>query len=722
MGERSTFSPFWHRVRAMKPRLRPHVQVTRQHYRGRRWHVVHDPSSNSFYRLSGVAHEFVGLLDGTRSVEDVWQASLTKHADEAMTQNEVIQLLSQLYGSNLLAGDISPETEQLLRRGRDRTAKKARQQAIGLMYFRMPLFNPDRIVSWVEPILRPLIGPAGFVLWLVLVGAALVSLLPHWERLASGIDGAIAPANWGWMALVFVVLKAIHELGHGVICKRFGGQVPEFGVMLLVLLPAPYVDASAAWGFQSKWRRIAVGAGGMLFELSIAAVAAFVWLRTPDETLLHQLAYNALFTASVSTVLFNANPLMKFDGYYILSDLIEVPNLMQRSNQMLKFYFQRHVYRVENPQPPTGSLSEAAILTFYGLAAMAYRVFLFISISLYVMTKMFAIGVFLAIWTAAMWFVLPVGSFVHWLATNPALADKRPRAIALSLAMIALGVLAIGVIPAPDRRRASGVVESVESAGVFFGVDGFVREAHVAPGQRVAKGDPLVTLENAALEAHYRLSKAQLAEIEGRARAAVAVNPAAAQAAEEYARAIRAQLSWIEERRAELVVRSPVAGVVVGDDPRLLLGSYVREGHPLCEVVDESRVRVAAVLTQTEASWLREGPTRVEMRSVSRVHHVVPARTERIVDAGSRELPHEALSARGGGTLANAPEDRSGRLTTAPIFTGYFHAVGEDGADLASPVGVPGERVVLRFTLEDRPLASQWWLRLRQALQGRAKV
>ncbi|MDX2131103.1 MAG: PqqD family peptide modification chaperone [Planctomycetota bacterium] len=722
MSERSTFSPFWHRVRAMKPRLRPHVQITRQHFRGRRWHVVHDPSSNQFYRLNSVAHEFVGLLDGRRTVEAVWQTSLEKHADDALTQNEVIQLLSQLYGSNLLTGDVTPETEQLLRRGRDRTAKKVRQQAIGLMYFKVRLFNPDTILSWLEPIVRPAISPVGFLLWLGLVVAAVVALLPHWGRLASGIDGAIAPANWGWMAVVFVLLKLFHELGHGLICKRYGGQVPEFGAMLLVLLPAPYVDASAAWGFTSKWKRIAVGAGGMLFELFVAAIAAFVWLRTPDESLPHQLAYNVMLSAGVSTVLFNANPLMKFDGYYMLSDLLEVPNLMQRSNQMLQFLFQRHVYRLEQAQPPTGSLSEAAILVVYGIAAFVYRIFLFVSITLYVMTKLFAIGVFLAAWTAAMWFILPTGRFVHWLATSPMLSDSRPRAIATSVALAALVVTAVGVIPAPDRRRASGVLESASASGVFFGVDGFVREAHVRGGDRVEQGQPLVTLENASLDAHYRLSKAQLAEVESRGRAAMPESIAAAQAAEEYARAIRAQLEWLEARREAMIVRAPHAGVVVGDDPRLLLGSYVREGAALCEVVDLADVRVAAVLSQTEASWVREGPLKVEVRTVSRVDDVVPARTEKIIEAGTRSLPHEALSAMGGGVIATSPDDQTGRVATSPVFRGYFRAVDDAGAERAAPIGVPGERVVLRFTLESRPLAAQWWVRLRQALQGRAKI
>jgi putative peptide zinc metalloprotease protein len=163
--ERPTFSPLWHRVRALKPRLRPHVQVTRQHYRGRRWHVVHDPASNQFYRLSPVAHEMVGLLDGNRTVEDVWNISLSTPWRRAPTQGEAIELLGQMYNSNLLAIDAAPETEQLLSRGSRAHQAPHRQQALGIMYFRIRMFNPDRYLSWLTPILRPLINRWGFLLW-----------------------------------------------------------------------------------------------------------------------------------------------------------------------------------------------------------------------------------------------------------------------------------------------------------------------------------------------------------------------------------------------------------------------------------------------------------------------------------------------------------------------------------------------------------------------------
>jgi putative peptide zinc metalloprotease protein len=722
MSDRSTFSPFWHRVRAMRPRLRPHVQITRQHYRGRRWYVVHDPSSNQFFRLSAVAHEFVGLLDGTRSVEDVWKISLTRHADEALTQNEVIQLLSQLYSGNLLSADVPPQTEQLLRRGKERFAQRARQQAIGLMYFRIRLFNPDAILAWLEPIFRPLISRVGFILWAVWVLAALAwVIVPNWDRLMSGVDSAVAPSNWGWMFVVFVVLKVIHECGHGLICKRFGGQVPEMGVMLLVLVPAPYVDASSAWTFPDRFRRIAVGAGGMIFELAIAAAAAWVWANT-DAGLLHQLAYNAIFTASVSTVLFNANPLMKFDGYYMLSDLLEIPNLMQRAQRMLTFLVQRHFFKMRQALAPTGSPSEAITLIIYGVLALAYRVFLFVSITLYVMGKLFAIGLFLACWTAAMWFILPLGKCIRYLAADPALADRRPRAIAATLVLAALTIVLVGVIPAPDRRRAEGVVESVEKPGIFALTDGFVKTAFVRPGDRVRAGQVLVTLESEQLHAQLVYADALLRETESKALQASGVNQASAVALREYARVIREQIDYLRAKIDALEIRAPRNGVIVGADPAALVGSFVREGQAICEIVDDAEIRIAAVLTQSEAAWLREPPARIETRLVSRVHEVYPARTVRIVEAGTRTLPHEALSFRGGGTIQPAPEGESGRVAKDPVFTGYFIPLDPAGNALGADVAHPGERVALRFTLSSKPLLQQWYLRLRQTLQGRAKV
>ncbi|MEO1715588.1 MAG: PqqD family peptide modification chaperone [Planctomycetota bacterium] len=719
MSERPTFSPHWHRVRVTRPRLRPHVQVTRQRYRGRRWHVAHDPASNKFYRMSPVANELVGLLDGKRTVEDAWTIVAEKHGADAPTQPEVIELISQLYQSNLLSVDASPETEQLLKRGRDRLKKKVQSQAIGIMYFRMKLFNPDGILSAVEPVLRPILNRWGFFVWLAFVAFALYKLIPELGTFAEGFRDAIAPSNWLWIIAVFVVAKALHELGHGVICKRFGGQVPEFGALLLVLVPSPYVDASASWAFASKWQRMAVGTGGMIFELFLAAIAVHVWLATSPGELPHQLAYNAMLTAGISTLIFNANPLMRFDGYYILSDLLEIPNLMNRSFKMLQFQFQKFVYRLDDAKAPTSDPGEGLTLTIYGIAATVYRVFLFISITLFVMGQLFAIGLLLAIWTAAAWFLMPVGKFLRWLSSSPKLAEHRVRAVGISLAMLAIGVVLLGLIPVQDSRRGVGVVESSARTGVFALQGGFLDEVIVQPGSRVREGDPIIVLRNDELEHRLRMARAMLAEFESVEREMTATSPSSVVIARDRVAAQRDAVAFLKSQVERLTVRAPHEGVLVGPELGGMIGGLVSEGDSLGEIVNIDDIRVAASLPQLESAWLFDDdePYRVAIRPVSLPSVVVRGEHAVAIDAGQQILPHAGLGAAGGGTVAVDQQDRSGRLTQRAQFVVY---VEPEASDRWIPT--PGERVHLRFRLSSKPLMAQWADRLHKLIQGRVQL
>ncbi|MBX3358296.1 MAG: PqqD family peptide modification chaperone [Phycisphaeraceae bacterium] len=728
MSERPTFSPFWHRVRTMKPRLRPHVQITRQRYRGRRWHVVHDPASNQFYRLNPIAHEFVGMLDGSHDVETAWKAALQKFGDSAPTQNEVISLISQLYSANLLTADVPPETEQLLKRGKDRLKRKIQQQLIGIMYFKIPVFNPDRMLTALEPVFRPILNRWGFLAWCLVLFAALWQVvIPRWGDLTAGFDalaGGRNPGAWAWLAAVWVVTKVIHEMGHGLLCKRFGGQVPEFGFMLLVLFPSPYVDASACWAFPSKWQRVAVGAGGMLFELFIASIAAFVWAQTDDATI-RQIAYSAMLTASVSTVLFNANPLMRFDGYYILADLVEVPNLAQRSNQILKHLIQKYVFRIERPSAlmPSQLPGERVILVVYGLLSMAYRIFLFVSITLYVMGKLFAIGLVLAVWTSAAWFIMPIGSFVHWLSSNSSLAEHRLRTVVISLLLIAAGLIGIGVIPWPDHRRSYGVLQSLNRSGIYVGTDGFIVEAHHRPGDEVKAGEAIVTLQSPELVQQRAKLLAMIAETRVDERQAYKEGkPSAAQLADDRLRVYSDNLEEIDRRISELVVRAPHDGVIVSNDPTRLVGAFAKRGQAICEVVDTSKIRVAAIVEQPDADWLfdpQHTPV-VKIKRFAMTDSVIPATRIEPVPAGREELISAALGYSGGGAVETNPEDRSGQSGRRPTFTVLITPdipTGDHVQWLS-----PGERVKIRYTLPSKPLLVQWLDRLSKTIQGRVDV
>ena len=730
MRDRPTFSPMWSRVRAMKPRLRSHTQITRQHYRGKRWHVVHDPASNQFYRLTPMAYEFVCLLDGKRSVEETWHLCLETHGDSAPTQVEAVELISQLYNANLLMAEETPETEQLLNRARQRVKKKAIGQAMGIMYFRIRLFNPDAIFTAVEPIVRPLINRWGFIAWCVLMLSALVALAGEAGTLfdSERFQGAIAPANWPWLIVVFIVSKIIHESGHGLVCKRFGGRVPEFGIMMLVMFPAPFVDASSTWAFASKWKRVAVGAAGMIFELAGAAIAGFVWLATLDTGgVVNQFAYNAMLTASSSTIIFNANPLMRFDGYYILSDLLEAPNLMQRAQNLIKYQFQRYYYRVKNAKPPTVQPGERPVLIAYGWLALAYRVFLFFSITLFVMGQLFGLGLVLAIWTASVWFIIPVGKWTHWLATNPQLAEKRGRAVLASVGGIALAGVLLGGVPMPDHRRASAVIESEQFTGVYAGTAGFVEDVLVEPGQLVEEGQAIAVAENPELEAQLAQAQGQFRELEARFRDAMAQEFPIADLMTERRAVLQERVAFLQKRVDELTIRAPHAGHI-SDDPRTLAGMYVQQGEPVCAVVATEDIRVVASMDQREADWLQtmsfeqDITAQVRRRTQPGVSHEVTTFVRR--DAGDRALPHPALADVGGGQVQTdrqaMQQGSQGAQATTPRFIVEMDA--DFAASGSGAVPLPGERVAVRFTLPPRPLISQWVDRLRQLVQGRIDI
>jgi len=718
----------------MKPRLRPHVEITRQHYRGRRWHVVHDPTSNQFYRLNPIANDFIASLDGTRAVEEAWNLALTKFGDHAPTQNEIIQLISQLYSANLLSVDSTPETEQLLRRGRDRTKRKVTSQAIGIMYFKIRLFNPDRLLTACEPVLRPILNKFGFLAWLAFIVTTLVLLFPEWERLRQSFQNLQDPQNLLLIPVAFAVIKAIHEFGHGVICKRFGGQVPEFGIMLLVLLPSPYVDASATWAFPSRWKRMAVGAGGMIFELFTASCCAMAWLYGDLSPGWKQLAFNAMFTASVSTVLFNANPLMRFDGYYILSDLLEVPNLQQRSQKMLYHLLERYVYRLKNLTAPSTQRSEQIILVLYGLLSGAYRIFLFITITLYVMGLFFAIGLVLAIWTAGAWFLIPIGKFIHWNAASPQLSEHRTRHVFTSIGLVTCVLLILGFIPMPDRRRGVGVVESLARSGVFFDADGFIAKVHKRPGESVIKGEPIVTLENEELVQRRRGLEAQLREFAVQYRQGLSDGqPAISQVAFERMKIAEENINELDARLASLIVRAPQDGRVVSADPEQRFGSFVKRGEQLCEIVDCDHIRIAATLDQRQSGWLfpSSSPdqpepvqrfTIAQIRPISDVDTILTGVDVRPIEAGQKVLPSSALSYAGGGSVETDPKDQSGRVAKRPVFMVYMDAQPPDDGTPVASILTPGERVRVRFKLAPRPLLAQWIDRLRKEIQGRVKL
>ncbi|MGH9362025.1 MAG: hypothetical protein ACRD2T_08915, partial [Thermoanaerobaculia bacterium] len=325
------YSSSWYRVKDLKPRLRAHAEIHRHHYRGQLWYILQDLTSERFHRFTPAAYEAIGLMDGSRTVQEIWDLASQRLGDDAPTQEQMIQLLGQLHGADVLQSEVPPDTAEILKRYERQRRRRFWAVVLNPLSWKFPLFDPEKLLRRLMPFVRPLFSKLGALVWLLVVGGGLVQASIHFDDLTQNvIDRILEPTNLLLLWVVLPVLKVFHEFGHAFAVKHYGGEVHEMGIILLVLTPLPYVDASASTALRSKRERIFVGAAGMVVEVFIASLALFFWLNA-EAGLLRSIAYNIVFVAGVSTILFNANPLLRYDGYYILSDLLEIPNLRARS-------------------------------------------------------------------------------------------------------------------------------------------------------------------------------------------------------------------------------------------------------------------------------------------------------------------------------------------------------------------------------------------------------
>jgi putative peptide zinc metalloprotease protein len=535
--DRPTFHEAWYRVAGLHPRLLSSVQVHRQHFRGQLWYVLENPTNNNFFRLSPEAYQLIAMLDSRRTVADAWRICNEQLGDRAPTQGETIQLLGQLYCSNLLYAELAPDTESLFNRYRVRVRRQIQGFLTNLLFVRVPLLDPDRFLDTWVGIVGQLFSWIGLGLWLIVIGAGLYFVIGNAKELVYQSSSILAPDNLILLYLSMVVIKVCHEFGHAFACKKFGrlygsgGQVHIMGVMFLVFVPLPYLDASSAWAFRKKWHRAIVGMSGVMVELFCASIAAIVWSNTSTDTL-HVIAYNMIFVASVSTIVFNGNPLLRFDAYYVLSDLLEIPNLSQRSKSYVPYLVKNYCWRVKGVQNPAHSFGERLWFVLYGVASTAYQVFICIRILLFLNDRLpeelFLLVPLFAISAIIVWVFLPICKFLRYLISSGELARTRERAVASTLGALVLVVVCIGILKVPDRCRVEGIVEPVDLTTVHAESDGFVTgflpsDRMVSPGR-----DVLVEAVNPALEAEKKSLLADIRGLEVRRRIAQAREIAAA--------------------------------------------------------------------------------------------------------------------------------------------------------------------------------------------------
>jgi putative peptide zinc metalloprotease protein len=539
-----------------------------------------------------------------------------------------------------------------------------------------------------------------------------VLLAINWTDLSNDFMGrTLSPENALVVWLIFPILKALHELGHAYAVKVFGGEVHDMGVMVLVVTPVPYVDASAASAFPGKWQRVLVGAGGMIVEVFLAGIAAFVWVAA-EPGLARAVAYNVIAIAGISTVLFNANPLLRFDGYHILVDALEIPNLRQRATTYLRYLVERYGFGRRDAEAPVTAPGERPWFVVFSIASFAYRVLVTIAILMFLAASYFWLAVLLGTVAVVAWVAIPLARSVHFLAVSPRLRSVRGRAIAVTAAAV-LVVTGVLMVPMPHRTMAEGVVWLPEESYVRPETEGFLDRIVAVPGQPVRTGEALLVLRNDEVKAGVAILEAQVREARARFSQALPVDPVKAASLQDDLQYKERDLARARERIDGLTVRARTNGTFVIPSPDSAPGRYAKRGELLAFVVDLDTVTVRAVVTQGTIDRVRQRTAGVEVRLAEQIDRPVAASVRRVVPAASAQLPSRALGSEGGGAIPVDPRDGEGARAVLSVFQIELELPSLSGRVNA------GGRAYVRFDHGRTALATQWYEGVRRLFLSR---
>jgi putative peptide zinc metalloprotease protein len=626
------------RRKQLKLRLRRDLIVEEQRYEGKLFYVVKDPVSLRYYRLKDNEYYLLQFFDGTHTLEDAQKAYEKEYRPDRLKLEDLESFGQQLFKAGLAQNESPRAGKQLYENRGKRKRMEWIQFFTNILYIKIPIFDPDVLLTKMLPYVRFI-----FTLWFFAISvgvmlAAILLVLTHFEIFRSKLPDYHIFFRFGtvvnlWVALGMV--KIIHEFGHGLSCKRFGGEVHEMGALFLCLSPALYCNVSDAWTLPNKWHRIIISAAGIYVELIIAAIATFVWWNTPTQPFINNLALSLMIVCSISTVVFNANPLMRFDGYYVLADWLEIPNLREKSNRFLGNLVLEHCLGVEVQPEPYMALWRKVLFISYAIGSYIYRWVVTFSILWFMYSflrpyKLEVISTLLALAALASmigWPLYRLGRNIHRRGRLPDM--KRWRVMVTSSVVIAL-ILFVCLVPVPiSRIRGVGVVEADSgdrneaTAKVFVRSRGILEDIRVRAGERVEKGDVMAVFRNPDLEVeketamveasnyrhHLDLLLEEFRQTSG--------DPASRKTVEEQQRDTQSKLHVTETKleaidrvlNEEMVLRAPVSGIIGTAVKREEIGRLFDptkgDVRPLFTIYQPKLLRVTLPLTTAEFDRLR---------------------------------------------------------------------------------------------------------------------
>ena len=691
----SSSSSFVREMGSVVPCLHPSVRFIAQESGGKAFFVLEDNLKSKYHRIGLAEYRLIRKFDGKMTFTAAVAMAAIESGPDALSERDALTVLAWLVENNLvdLGGAVPLAT---LRRESSRGILSRISLFTNILSIRIPLGNPDRVMRLLYRKFRFLSSPWFLLLWLPVVFSGLMQVAVHSGRLKDGTAGILAPDNWLPLLAVWIFVKIWHELMHGLAAIRYGGSVREAGILLILFMPLGYVDATSSLAFPSKWQRMHVAAAGMYGELFLAGLAAITWSVT-DPGLLNTIAFNAMITASLVTILFNMNPLMRFDGYYILADLVEIPNLATRSSRLLGAVCYR--WFLGNPDGDIPEYEEGRrwVYFLYGIAACLWKVLITATL-LTAAALFFQGGGFLFAVSAALWMIVPFAlrlfNRVRYGLGNGALSPRR----AVIRCGGAIGLVAL-ILFAPWRtvHVVPGLFRYMDEDIYRVELAGFVRLLHAGENDWIPSGTRMLEMENPETSTRLALMRKAYSRQQVKVRMAQLSEQPAEAATEE------AKLKGMDEQIAELtrfidtlVFDARRDGLVLTPMSTRHPGQFFRRGDEILRVADPGSGEVVIpVSLDAMASFQRHIGRGVRVRADGRF----ASRKGRLVNISGRavtSIDYPELTAVAGGRLAVRPatgaDGSSGYELLDPVCWGSVRLEQDAGSVWRS-----GERVRVKF-------------------------
>lgn len=680
-----------------------HDLVASRHLvRGEAVYILRDPLTLQTHELSLGDYQVFRSLRSERTLAEIFEELVDRNILGAEDDERFYSFVLSLHRSNLLQLPVSDE-KRLYERFTKMREQKAKRAWMNLFFFKVSLFNPERFLTRTAHAVKPFFSKPAFLVWAVTVLAALAVAFRHGAELAQPLSQVLIAQNLPLLWITLIGLKVIHEFGHAYACKLFGGDVPEMGANFIVGTPLPYVDATAAWSFRRKRDRLIVSAAGMYVELFIAAIALMVW-SVSGPGLLKAAAYNTAFLASVVTVGFNLNPLMKFDGYYLLSDALERPNLRQEASKRTGSFFKRWLLAIP-AAPREGSRRGEAGLILFGIACALYKITLVLGISATIASKFFVLGVTLAALYAGSELWRALSTLWKLLFHSEETEGVRVRAGILGAVLLVAFPAGLVWVPVPHQVVSPAVLGAEHEHTLRAEVEGFLGEVIRTPGSKLTAGDPVARLEGNTDKLARLQTEGDLARATLLAEGLRGIDPITAQRESERVEHLTRQTAWYTDQETKCTLQASASGTLVEGPRSSEQGRWIRAGEPVAKIATGRRV-VRTYLD--EANLVKVGAQVGDpavFRTIAAEGRSFTGQILVVQRAGTRQVDQPRLTHMGGGEIVIDP--MTGEAET-PLFEVVVAL--EDAGTLPhgcagrvqfegqkEPLGVVAERSLRRF-------------------------